>query len=166
MVTLISITEAIRNTLDNRKYGCGIFIDLQKAFDTVNHDILINKLEHYDIRGEALAWFRFYLSERHQFVSVNGVNSELLKITCGVPKGSVLGPLLFLIFINDLPNVSKKLNFYLFADDTNIYYESKSIYDLVRNVNAELKNVQKWLDANRLSLNISKTNSRSDVFTN
>ena len=155
---LISMTEAIRNTLDNRKYGCGIFIDLQKAFDTVNHDILINKLEHYGIRGEALAWFRSYLSERHQFVSVNGVNSELLKIACGVPQGSVLGPLLFLIFINDLPNVSKKLNFYLFADDTNIYYESKSIYDLVRNINAELQNVQKWLDANRLSLNISKTN--------
>ena len=75
-----------------------------------------------------------------------------------MPQGSLLGPLLFLIFINDLPNVSKKLNFYLFADDTNIYYESKSIYDLVRNINAELQNVQKWLDANRLSLNISKTN--------
>ena len=155
---LISMTEAIRNTLDNRKYGCGIFINLQNAFDTVNHDILNNKLEHYGIRGGALAWFWSYLSERHQFVSVNGINSELLKIACGVPKGSVLGPLLFLIFINDLPNISKKLNFYLFADDTNIYYASKSIYDLVRNVNAELKYVQKWLDANRLSFNISQTN--------
>ena len=92
------MTEAIRTTLDNRKYGCGIFIDLQKAFDTGNQDMLINKLEHYDIRGDALAWFLSYLSERHQFVSVNGVNSELLKITCGVPQGSVLGSLFFFNF--------------------------------------------------------------------
>ena len=155
---LVSLTEAVRNTLDNRRFGCGIFIDLQKAFDTVNHKILLLKLEHYGIRGCALEWFRSYLSERKQYVSVNGSNSNLLSITCGVPQGSVLGPLLFLIYINDLPNVSKKLNFYLFADDTNIYCESKNVPDLIRIVNKELRSVKKWLDANKLSLNIDKTN--------
>ena len=155
---LVSLTEAVRNTLDNRRFGCGIFIDLQKAFDTVNHKILLLKLEHYGIRGCALEWFRSYLSERKQYVSVNGSNSNLLSITCGVPQGSVLGPLLFLIYINDLPNVSNKLNFYLFADDTNIYCESKNVPDLIRIVNKELRSVKKWLDANKLSLNIDKTN--------
>ena len=155
---LVSLTEAVRSTLDNKRLGCGIFIDLQKAFDTVNHRILLSKLEHYGIRGCALEWFRSYLSDRKQYVSVNGSNSNLLSITCGVPQGSVLGPLLFLIYINDLPNVSKKLTFYLFADDTNIYYESKDLLNLIKIVNKELRLVKKWLDANKLSLNIDKTN--------
>ena len=155
---LVSLTEAIRNTLDNKRFGCGIFIDLQKAFDTVNHKILLSKLEHYGIRGCALQWFRSYLSDRKQYVSVNGSNSDLLSITCGVPQGSVLGPLLFLIYINDLPNASKRLTFYLFADDTNIYYESKDLTNLTKIVNKELRLVKKWLDANKLSLNIDKTN--------
>ena len=155
---LVSLTEAVRSTLDNKRLGCGIFIDLQKAFDTVNHRILLSQLEHYGIRGCALEWFRSYLSDGKQYVSVNGSNSNLLSITCGVPQGSVLGPLLFLIYINDLPNVSKKLTFYLFADDTNIYYESKDLFNLIKIVNKELRLVKKWLDANKLSLNIDKTN--------
>ena len=81
------MTEAIRKTLDSKKYGCGIFIDLQKAFDTVNHGILIDKLEHYGVRGNALAWFKSYLSERYQFVEVEDKNSELLRVTHGVPQG-------------------------------------------------------------------------------
>ena len=155
---LVSLTEAIRNTLDNKRFGCGIFIDLQKAFDTVNPEILLSKLEHYGVRGCALEWFRSYLSDRKQYVSVNGSNSNLLSITCGVPQGSVLGPLLFLVYINDLPNASKKLNFYLFADDTNIYCESKDLSNLLKIVNKELRSIKRWLDANKLSLNIDKTN--------
>ena len=155
---LVSLTEAVRNTLDNKRFGCGIFIDLQKAFDTVNHKILLSKLEHYGVRGCALEWFRSYLSDRKQYVSVNGSDSNLLSITCGVPQGSVLGPLLFLIYINDLPNASKKLKFYLFADDTNIYCESKDLPNLFKIANKELRAIKRWLDANRLSLNIDKTN--------
>ena len=155
---LVSLTEAIKNLLDNRKFGCGIFIDLQKAFDTVNHNIRLMKLEYYGIRGTTLDWFKSYLSDRKQYVSVNGSNSSCLSVTCGVPQGSVLGPLLFLIYINDLPRSSKKLTFYLFADDTNIYYESNNPDLLQQTVNKELKKVKIWLDVNKLSLNVDKTN--------
>ena len=155
---LISMTESIRNTIDNGKFGCGVFIDLKKAFDTVNHSILITKMEHYGIRGIALDWFTSYLSNRMQYVSINGHISEYRHISCGVPQGSVLGPLLFLLYINDLPNVNKHLSFYLFADDTNIYFEANGLLTLQKVMNRELRHVKKWLDANKLALNIDKTN--------
>ena len=107
-----------------------VFIDLKKAFDTVNHDILLTKLEHYGIRNNILNWFKSYLSHRKQYVFFNGKSSETLNISCGVPQWSVLGPLLFLLYINDLPNISNKLSFFLFADDTNLYYESDDLFEL------------------------------------
>ena len=142
---LVSLTESVKNTLDNKRLGCGIFIDLQRAFDTDNHKILLSKLEHYGIRGCALEWLRSYLSDRKQYVSVNGKSSSLLTISCGVTQGSVLGPLLFLVYINDLPTASKKLTFYLFADDTNIYYESEDLSNLTKIVNRELRLVKNGL---------------------
>ena len=156
--SLIEITEKIKESIDHGKFGCGIFIDLKKAFDTVNHKILLQKLEHYGIRGNILKWFESYLKDRKQYVFYNGVSSDIKTINCGVPQGSVLGPLLFLIYINDLPNISDKLQFFLFADDTNIYYESKDLKILEKTVNEELKKLSLWLNINRLALNIGKTN--------
>ena len=116
----------------------------------------MNKLDHYGIRGTALQWFHSYLSNRKQFVSHNGESSKLQSINCGVPQGSVLGPLLFLLYINDLPNFSNILQFYLFADDTNIYYEADTLVNLELTINRELKKLHTWLIVNRLSLNIDK----------
>ena len=108
--------------------------------------------------GTSLQWFKSYLYERKQYVSINGECSKLKLISCGVPQGSVLGPLLFLIYINDLPNISNKLDLYLFADDTNIYYKDESLGNLEKKVNKELKTLYLWLSVNRLALNIEKTN--------
>ena len=158
MHALLSLTESIKQSIDNGKFDCGIFIDLQKAFDTVNHKILPGKLEHYGIRGTTLNWFHSYLTGCQQYVTVNGHISDSLTINCGVPQGCVLGPLLFLTYMNDLPNVSKVLCFYLFADGTSIYFDSTDLITLQKVVNRELRGVRKWLEANRLALNISKTN--------
>ena len=155
---LISIAESICSSVDNKEFGCGIFIDLKKAFDTVNHSILLLKLYHYGVRGKAYEWFQSYLSNRKQFVCVNGHDSDSLSLTCGVPQGSVLGPLPFLLYVNDLPNTSSLLTFHLFADDTNIYYSCKNLDDLESKLNHELKVVAEWLKSNRLALSILKTN--------
>ena len=104
-------------------------------------------------------WFKSYLSQREQFVNVNGHNSLSLPVTCGVPQGSILGPLLFLLYVNDLPNTSSLLTFHLFADDTNLYFSSKNLSHLEATLNHELKSVAEWMKCNRLArLNISKTN--------
>ena len=155
---LISLTKTIKSSLDKGRVGCGIFIELQKAFDTVNHHILLKKMEHYGIRGTALNRFNSYLSNRKQFVCVNGLSSSLCNISCGVPQGSVLGPLLFLIYINDLPNSPKLFSFFLSADDTSIYCESDDLTLLTRQLNKELKNVKLWLDSDKLALSMGKTN--------
>ena len=140
-------------------FGCGVFIDLQKTFDTVNHLILIKKLEHYGIRGVGLDWLRSYLSNRKQYVSVNGKYlNKNLQLIVFLRDRSVSRSLLFLIYINDLPSVPKVISFNLSADDTNIYFKSADIVHLQKVMNRGLRKVRKWLDANYLALNIDKTN--------
>ena len=116
------MTNKIATAIDQNEIAAGVFLDLSKAFDTLNHEILFSKLEHYGIRGVALNWMKSYFNNRKQFVSYNNVSSNYQLIKCGVPQGSILGPHLFILYINDLPNVSHLAETLLFADDTSICY--------------------------------------------
>ena len=154
----LELIESISTAVDNKKHCAGVFIDLKKAFDTVNHDLLVKKLFFYGIRGTANAWLNNYLTNRNQYVIADDHSSGMRLITCGVPQGSVLGPVLFLLYINDICNVSNLLKFVLFADDTNIFCSSTSLHDLQDTINRELDKLFVWFSVNRLSLNLGKTN--------
>ena len=154
---ILELQDRLLDILNNKECCIGIFMDLSKAFDTLDHRILLKKLSHYGIRGIALDWFQNYLSDRCQYVSINGTSSEQLPITCGVPQGSILGPLLFLIYINDLPLVSKRAVTVLFADDTNALYTGKTYDELIHVVCNDLSSLSDWFKCNKLALNESKT---------
>ena len=166
----IELVDEILEHLERDPYEqvLAIFLDLSKAFDTIDHNILFEKLKHYGIEGAPLEWLQSYLSDRKQFIQYEDTSSDLLSLQVGVPQGSILGPLIFLIYINDARNATSALNFIHFADDTNLAKNmsffangnnSLSHSQVERRINAELKKVYDWLCVNKLSLNVSKTRS-------
>ena len=158
--TTQAVTEIVDNLLeelDNGKVTAGIYLDLSKAFDTVDHKILLTKLQYYGIRGEALRWFQSYLTNRQQFTVANGICSTQQNVLYGVPQGSVLGPLLFLIYVNDIAAALPSHKLRLFADDSNIFVSDINPRSLKNQMISVLKNMDVWFRANKLTINISKT---------
>ena len=154
---ILQLTKEIYESFDKQQFTLGIFVDLSKAFDTVNHTILLSKLTSFGIQGIYIDWFKSYLHNRKQYISYDDKKSKIKIITCGVPQGSILGPLLFLLYVNDLQQASKIIKPIMFADDTNLFYSNKDLKLLFKTVNTELERIQIWFNANKLSLNVSKT---------
>ena len=157
-LALTVLVDKITNTFDTQDHMVGVFLDFSKAFDTVDHHILLDKLAHYGIRGLALQWITSYLTSRVQYVCFDNICSDRESIVCGVPQGSILGPLLFLLYINDISNVSDKVFSILFADDSNVFCTGKNIYEVINNMNRELNKIIIWLHTNKLTLNVDKSN--------
>jgi len=157
-IAVLDVVNMVQNELFKGNYVLGIFMDLQKAFDTVNISILLSKLEYYGFRGCCLDWFRSYLKDRPQYTVVNDSVSALRTSTCGIPQGTVLGPLLFTLFINDIAASLKKANIKLFADDSNMFVIADNPTALFNTANCELSNLSQWIKANRLHVNYDKTN--------
>ena len=147
----------ITDAFSQGKYTLGIFIDLSKEFNTINYNNLLEKLKAYGIQSENLKWFKSYLSNRKQFISYNHSKTEMKTVKCGVPQGSILGPLFLLIFVNDLNNSTKVLDSVLFADNTNLFCSDSDIRAVFEIANQELGKISDLFLSNKLSLNVEKT---------
>ena len=156
-IALFDLSQKVSTFLDNKLSALGIFVDLRKAFDTIDHGILLKKVEYMGVRGIALKWVASYLNNRKQYVSFLNENSSYADVVCGVPQGSILGPLLFILYINDICNISNYFGFTLFADDITIVSAHHDIDILFSQANIELTKLFNWLCLNKLSLNIDKT---------
>jgi retron-type reverse transcriptase len=155
---LALFTDRILENNDNGHLTASVFLDLSKAFDTVDHAILLHKLRSVRLDDNSLRWFEFesYLTSRQQITSINNTLSSSLSVLVGVPQGSILGPLLFIIYINDMPNVVKHCKIILYTDDTLLYYSSTFAKDIEKYVNEDLNLISQWLDENMLTLNCKK----------
>ena len=138
IMALIDLVDKISSNFDEKKYTLGLFLDLSKAFDTINHTILINNLQCYGVRGSACNWFVSYLQNRKQYVVYNKTESDYKEIYCGVPQGSILGPLLFILYINDIEHVSDIIKPILFVDDTSLFHSHTCFNTLIQEVNIQL----------------------------
>ena len=154
---LMEVVNDISQSMAEKKLTLGVFIDLSKAFDTVDHEILLKKLKSYGVVGVELSWFKSYLTNRQQFVKIDNIESTFLEVKCGVPQGSILGPLLFLIYVNDMYLSVPKLNAVMFADDTNLFISGADYKTLFKIMNEQLSLIETWFAANKLSLNTDKT---------
>ena len=150
------LVNYIYKSFDEGKFCIGMFLDLSKAFDTLNTEILLYKLNHYGIRGRSHEWFRSYLSDRKQFTSISDYSSDCTNILRGVPQGSTLGPILFTIYINDVIKSSPLFKYVLYADDTSLLYSHSDIKELIQVFNSEISEVARWFKYNHLTLNLSK----------
>ena len=148
---LTILTEMIGRAIDEDKFACGVFIDLQKAFDTVDHGILLSKRNHYGVRGASYQWCKSCLTSRQQYTTTAYLKLALRSINYGVPQGSVLGPILFLLYINDLNQAIVHSKVHHFADDTNFLYASHSLRKINKAINFDLSNLVQWLRANKIS---------------
>ena len=150
-LALIDVADTVYHELDSGNYVIGTFLDLQKAFDTVNHAILLQKLQCYGIRGKALQWMSCYLTNRLQYVSIGDIQSHMENsISCGVPQGSVLGPLLFLLYIRDIHSAVQNYKLKLFADDISLFTIGKNVNELITETNVALSNLNNWFISNKL----------------
>ena len=154
---MLQFVDLIYESFERNEYTIGVFIDLSKTSDTVDHDILLKKLEIYGILGTHFQWFRNYLRNRKQYIQFDGWQKTNYKaVKCGAPQGFVLGPLLFLLYINDLQFASDLIDPTMFADDTNLFYSNKDINFAFLKVNDELQKINEWFISNKLSLNVKK----------
>ena len=155
--SLLNVTNQWYMNMDKGCLNGIIFLDLKKAFDCVDHSILLKKMHFYGIKGNALSWFRSYLTNRIQLCKIDQTFSHRKIVKCGISQGSALGPILFLLYINDLPNCLSSCSANMFADDTNISTNGKNSSELEERLNTDLENIHQWLIANRLTLNMQKT---------
>jgi len=155
--TILEFINEAYKSLNDKNIFTVVYLDFSKAFDTVSHEILLAKLDHVGVRGVGNSWFRSFLSNRRQYVHVNDCDSSMEYVQFGVAQGSVLGPLLFILYINDMANVFHNLKCIHYADDTTLHYANNNIDDVVRVVNDELSRVDSWLISNKLSVNFKKT---------
>jgi len=153
----MEVIDNIYQHRDAHEFALGVYLDLQKAFDAVNHEVLLYKLNNFGIRGVVRKWFKNYLSGRKQFASIAGVYSEIKTISTRVPQGSILGPLLFLLYVNDISNAVPGAKVKHLADDTNLFLHGTNLAELCCKANTSLEQLHKWFTANKLSLSIGKT---------